>query len=494
MIMNVLLVYPEHPVTFWSFTHALKFINKKSNLPPLGILTVASMLPKEWNLKLIDMNTKSLKDKDLQWADYVFLSAMNIQKESTRRVVDRCKELGIKTVGGGPLFTTDSESFGDVDHLLLYEGEICIPEFLKDLKNGQAKHKYDFVGYPQLTETPIPKWDLLDLKKYAMLCMQYSRGCPFHCEFCNVVSLFGHTPRTKTSGQIIDELEAIYNLGWRGGIFFVDDNFIGNKKKLKEEILPAITGWLKERDYPFGFFTEASINIADDEELMELMAEAGFDCVFVGIETVDEDSLAECNKTQNRKRDLVADVRRIQSHGIQVQGGFILGFDSDKPSIFSNMVEFIQNSGIVTAMIGMLNAPKGTKLFERMKQEGRLLDDGFTGSNETGVNFATIMDKNDLLSGYRSVMRSLYSPKNYYGRIKMFLENYRPKAHSKTSFGAGSIVAFFRACFHLGVAQEGRLEFWKLLGWSVPKGRGMFALAVKFAIYGYHFRKCLNEG
>jgi len=490
--MNVLLVYPEHPVTFWSFKHALKFINKKSNLPPLGILTVAAMLPKAWNLKLVDMNVEALKDKDLKWADYVFISAMNIQKESTRKVVDRCKALNIKTVGGGPLFTTDAESFDDVDHLLLYEGEICIPEFLRDLENNCAKHKYDFVGFPELTETPAPKWELLNLSKYAMMCMQYSRGCPFHCDFCNVVSLFGHSPRTKTAHQIIGELEAIYNLGWRGSIFFVDDNFIGNKRKLKQEILPAITHWLREKKYPFSFFTEASINIADDEDLMALMSDAGFNSVFVGIETIDEDSLAECNKTQNRKRDLVEDVKRIQGHGMQVQGGFILGFDSDKPSVFSSMTDFIQSSGIVTAMVGMLNAPKGTKLFERLKQEGRLLDD-FTGSNETGINFVSKMDKNDLIKGYKNVLSAIYAPKNYYERIKTFLVSYRPKKQNKEGFGFQSFGAFFRACFHLGIVSKGRLEYWKLLGWSFSRGMDVFALAVKFAIYGYHHRKCIRE-
>ena len=489
--MNILLVYPEHPVTFWSFKHALKFINKKSNLPPLGILTIAAMLPEAWNLKLVDMNTKALKDKDLKWADYTFISAMNIQKESARRVVDRCKALGIKTVGGGPLFTTDTESFDDVDHLLLYEGEICVPEFLRDLENGCPKHKYDFAGFPDIQETPVPAWDLLDMSKYAMMCMQYSRGCPYHCDFCNVVTLFGHKPRTKTAEQVIGELETFYKLGWRGSVFFVDDNFIANKKKLKEEILPAITDWCKKRKYPFGFFTEASINIADDEELMALLSDAGFDCVFIGIETVDEDSLAECNKATNRKRDLVEDVKRIQRHGIQVQGGFILGFDSDKPSVFSSMIDFIQNSGIVTAMVGMLNAPKGTKLFERMEQEGRLLDE-FTGSNETGINFVSKMDMNELKKGYHNVLSAIYSPQNYYKRVKTFLANYKPKALNKNGFGFNSIGAFFMACFHLGIASRGRLEYWKLLGWAFSKGKDKFALAVKFAIYGYHFRKCIK--
>ena len=490
--MNVLLVYPEHPVTFWSFTHALKFIGKKSNLPPLGILTVAAMLPQQWNLKLIDMNTKMLKDKDIKWADYVFISAMNIQRQSAQEVINRCKTLGVKTVAGGPLFSTEPEHYGDVDHLLLYEGEMCIPKFIEDLEKGSPQHIYSFEGYPELAQTPIPAWELVDMKKYALLSLQYSRGCPFHCDFCNVVSLFGHKPRTKSAGQIVEELDVIYRLGWRGSVFFVDDNFIGNKQKLKDEVLPAIIAWMRERDYPFDFFTEASINISDDPELMTLMVEAAFDCVFVGIETVDPDSLAECKKAQNTKRDLMECVKRIQEYGMQVQGGFILGFDNDKPSIFSKMSSFIQNSGIVTAMVGLLNAPRGTKLFERMQQEGRLLND-FSGSN-TDVNFKTKMDLSDLRDGYNSVVSSLYSPKNFYKRVKIYLENYRPSVR-KRKFGFDDIRylgAFFKACFLLGVKCKGRKEYWKLLGWSIRKKSEVFAAAVKFSIYGYHFRKCLK--
>ena len=487
--MNILLVYPEHPTTFWSFKHALKFVGKKSNLPPLGILTIASMLPEGWNRKVVDMNTGRLKDKDIQWADYVFISAMNIQRNSTRSVIDRCKKLNKKTVGGGPLFTTEFEHYDDVDHLLLYEGEVSLPKFLNDLAIGAPKYLYGWEGYPELTETPIPAWDLLDTKKYMMLSIQYSRGCPFHCDFCNVVSLFGNTPRTKSSTQIIEELEAIHRRGWTGGIFFVDDNFIGNKKKLKEEVLPALIGWVRERNYPFTFFTEASINIADDEELMNLMVEAGFDTVFIGIETVDEDSLAECRKVQNTKRDLVECVKKIQQHGMQVQGGFILGFDNDKPSIYKHMISFIQQSGIVTAMVGMLNAPKGTKLYERMKNEGRLLND-FSGTN-TEINFQPKMDMDKLQAGYRDVVHSIYSPENYYHRIRVFLENYRPRKHRSKRYRVSDMIAFLKACVRLGIFSKGRTEYWKLLFWSLFKKPDVFPLAVEFSVYGYHFRKCL---
>jgi len=478
--MNILLVYPESPTTFWSFKHALKFINKKANLPPLGLLTVASMLPKDWNLKLVDMNIRKLKSKDIFWADFVFISAMNIQKESARNVINRCKDLGTKTVAGGPLFTVDFESFNDVDHLLFYEAEVCLPKFIDDLKTGSAKHKYDHKydkkEYPQLTKTPIPAWELINMKEYEIMSLQYSRGCPFHCEFCNVVSLFGHTQRSKTAVQIIDELDAIYNSGWRGSVFFVDDNFIGNKRKLKTEILPQIISWMRERNYPFDFNTETSINIADDDELMELLAEAGFDCVFIGIETIDEDCLAECNKTQNKERDLILNIMRIQNHGIQVQGGFILGFDNDKPSVFTNIFGFIQNSGIVTAMVGVLTALKGTKLFDRLKKEERLLGD-FATSN-TDINFVTKMPLSDLLDGYKSVIGSIYAPKNYYKRVRLFLENYRPKNYRRNKIGISHISAFFKACILLGLFSDGRREFWKLLGWSLLKKGQAFAMSV----------------
>ena len=269
--MKILLVYPEYPITFWSFKYALRFVHKESNLPPLGILTVAAMLPQEWEMRLVDMNTAKLHDDQIRWADMVLISAMNIQQESVHQVIRRCKKFHKTIVGGGPLFSTEPQKYDEVDHLLLYEGEITIPEFLEDLKNGHPKHIYDTQGFPDLNQTPIPRWDLLDRRKYAMLSLQFSRGCPFHCEFCNIVSLFGNRPRTKSVPQILAELNAIYETGWRGGIFFVDDNFIGNKKALKETVLPAMIDWMRERNYPFTFFTEVSINLSDDEELMELM-------------------------------------------------------------------------------------------------------------------------------------------------------------------------------------------------------------------------------
>jgi len=347
--MKILLIYPEYPETFWSFKHALKFIRKRAALPPLGLLTIAAMLPSDWHIKLADMNVTRLSDKDLAWADCAFISAMSVQRSSTIETIGRCKKAGLKVIAGGPLFTGEFDQFEDVDHFVLNEAELTIAPFLADLEKGCAGRIYKEVGFCDIQTTPAPRWDLLNLKHYASMCIQFSRGCPFNCEFCNVTALFGHRPRIKTSAQVIAELDSLYDKGWRGQVFFVDDNFIGNKAFLKADLLPALIQWQKgKKMIPFN--TEASINLADDRELMDMMVRAGFDTVFIGIETPDEKGLAECNKLQNRNRDMIESVKVMQRAGLQVQGGFIVGFDSDTPSIFQRQIDFIQRSGIVTAM------------------------------------------------------------------------------------------------------------------------------------------------
>ncbi|MGA7162008.1 MAG: B12-binding domain-containing radical SAM protein [Bacteroidota bacterium] len=490
--MNILLVNPVFPDTFWGFRHALKFVSKKAAYPPLGLLTVAALLPSSWNKKLVDMNVQELKESDLLWADYVFLGGMSVQRKSAREIIDRCKSLGKKIVGGGPLFTVHHEEYDDVDYLVLNEAELTLPRFIEDLSAGTPRHLYETDEWADVTTTPVPLWHLINPRVYGSLNLQYSRGCPYDCEFCDITVLYGRIPRTKTKDQLLAELEALYTFGWRGGVFFVDDNFIGNKNKLKKEVLPAVIEWMEEKRYPFSFNTEASVNLSDDEELMELMSKAGFRTVFVGIESPHEESLVECKKIPNRNRDLIASVRTIQQHGFQVQGGFIVGFDSDPGSIFQKVIDFVQESGIVTAMVGLLNAPVGTRLYQRLLKEGRLLKT-MTGDNtDFSMNFIPRMNRDVLIKGYRSLLEHIYAPKPYYARVKQFLRTYKPP---KVRFGLLSFAemrAFASSTVLLGIVGKERVQYWKLLLWSLFTRPRLFPLAITFSIYGYHFRRILE--
>ena len=491
--MNILLVYPKYPTTFWSFTYALKFISKKASLPPLGLLTVAAMLPSDWQVRLVDKNVRSLSDDDLLWADYVLLSAMSIQRKSAESVISRCKALGVKIIAGGPLFTSVPEEFSHVDHLILNEAEITLPLFLEDLKQGRARHIYTSPQWANLTTTPVPRFDLLDKRKYASMNIQYSRGCPFDCDFCNITVLYGRVPRTKNADQLLAELQALYSRGWRSSVFIVDDNFIGNKGKLRKEILPAIIAWMEEHKHPFHLYTEVSINLADDEELMRLMVKAGFDQVFVGIESPNEESLAECSKLQNRNRDLIASVRKIQRAGLEVQAGFIVGFDKDPLSIFERLIGFIQESGIATAMVGLLNAPHGTKLYDRMKQEGRILN-SVTGDNtDFSINFIPKMNSEVLLSGYRTILSTIYSPKHYYARVKKFLKEYRPGETQRKRIPFTHLMAGFKSVVRLGIIGRERFQYWKLFFWSLFTRPRLLPHAITLSIYGYHFRRVFKN-
>lgn len=491
--MKILLIYPKYPDTFWSFKHALKFISKKASFPPLGLLTVASMLPKEWEKKLIDMNVSALTEEDLERADYVFISAMVVQKTSAIEVIHRCKKLGIKVVAGGPLFTTGYEEFEDIDHFVLNEAESTLPSFLDDLKNGCARHMYTSEEWPDLGKTPRPQWDLINMKKYASMCIQYSRGCPFNCEFCDIIVLNGHKPRTKSKDQMLGELDVLYAQGWRGGVFFVDDNFIGNRKRLKTEILPALIDWMKQKKYPFSFFTEVSINLSDDEKLMQLMVKAGFKKVFIGIETPNEDSLTECNKLPNKNRNLMACVKKIQNVGLEVQGGFIVGFDNDPFSIFESQIGFIQKSGIVTAMVGLLNAPRGTRLYQRLKKEKRLLDDPSGDNTDFSINFIPKMNVGLLMNGYKKILNTIYSPKEYYKRVITFFKEYKPKQLTKKiHFKFCAFKAFFKSIWFLGIKGKERLHYWKLISWTLIRRPHFLGLAISFAINGFHFRKTVG--
>jgi radical SAM superfamily enzyme YgiQ (UPF0313 family) len=485
--MKILLVYPEFPDTFWSFKHALRFIQKKAASPPLGLLTVAAMLPEEWKKRLVDLNVTHLTPKDLAWADYVFISAMIVQRDTAHTLIARCKQAGVKVVAGGPLFTMEHEQFPEVDHFVLNEAELTLPLFLADLADGRAQPLYATSEYPDIRQTPAPLWQLAKFKHYSTVNIQFSRGCPFSCDFCNVTALLGHRPRTKTTAQIITELDNLYALGWRKSIFFVDDNFIGNKKQIKSEVLPALIEWRKGK-IGMPFSTEASINLADDPELLSLMTQAGFDTVFVGIETPNEDSLTECSKNQNKGRDLVESVKRLQRAGLQVQGGFIVGFDNDPPSIFQQQVDFIQKSGIVTAMVGLLQAPRGTRLYERMQRESRLVNE-FSGDNVDGsTNIIPKMGLEPLREGYRKLLEQIYAPQIYYERVLTFLREYQPpkiRFHPDPQY----LLALWRSIYQLGIRGVERIYYWRLFFWTLFRRPRLFPMAITLAIMGFHFRQ-----
>ncbi len=491
--MKILLVYPEYPDTFWSFKYALKFVSKKAANPPLGLLTIASLLPGDWEKKLIDLNVKTLKTKDILWADYIFVGAMSAQIKSTFDVISRCKSLGKKIVAGGPLFTEDSEKFESVDHLVLNEAEITLPLFLADLQKGIPKRIYQTNEFADITQSPPPDYSLIRFADYSSKSIQYSRGCPFNCEFCDITAMLGHKMRTKTTTQVLTELELLYQQGWRGDIFFVDDNFIGKKQELKKDLLPALINWRQLHGNPFSFTTEASVNLSDDPELMELMTKAGFSSVFVGIETPQESSLVECNKVQNRNRSLADSVKTIQKNGMEVLGGFIVGFDNDSPNIFQQQIDFIQNTGIVSAMIGLLNAPTKSRLYQRLQKEGRILSKMSGDNTDATANFIPKMGIEKLVAGYGEVIRGIYDGEPFYQRVKHFLKDFQPQVKNKTKITFNKFLAVIKSMFIIGVFDSSRKHYWKLFFWSLFRKPKVFPLAITYTIYGYHYRRVFKK-
>jgi len=488
--MKILLVYPEFPETYWSFRHALSFEGKRSAFPPLGLMTVSAMLPDAWERRLVDMNVQPLKRSDIEWADVVFASAMLVQRDSLRRVVELCKARGKLVVAGGPFVSTSVERLGQADHIFVGEAETTLPEFIRDFERGELKPTYQAAERPALTTSPVPHFHLANLKRYSAMSVQYSRGCPFQCEFCDIIEIYGRVPRTKTNEQMLEELDALLRIGWRGVVFIVDDNFIGNKRNVKR-LLPALADWSERRGHPFSFLTEASVNLAEDNELLDLMRRARFRRVFLGIETPVEASLKEAQKGQNiRGGDLLESVKKIQSYGMEVMAGFIVGFDNDPEDIFERQIKFIRESAIPLAMVGLLTALPETQLWRRLEREGRLLAES-TGNNTDGsLNFIPRMDATRLIEGYKSIVRTIYSPGEYYQRALHCLERVVPGAPEVHRDGrAADLVTLARVVMALGVRDSARGEFWGYLRQILAQHRGKFAEAMRLAAMGYHFRK-----
>ncbi len=489
--MKVLMVYPQNPDTFWSFKHALPFVSKRSAFPPLGLLTVAAMLPPDWEIKLIDLNVERLKESDLRWADYVMISAMIVHKASVNEIVARCNALRKPIIAGGPLFTTGHEQFPSVQHFVLGEAEECLPQLAADMRAGAVRPQYRAAARPDITRVPAPRWDLIDFRHYVTMAVQFSRGCPYDCEFCDIIIMNGRAPRTKTPHQLIGELETLRLQAWKDMVFLVDDNFIGDRKQTKL-LLREMIAW-RERVRPgMGFFTEASVNLAEDAELCDLMARAGFKKVFVGIETPVPQSLQECHKLQNKGRDLVESVRTLQRAGMEVMGGFIVGFDHDQQDIFKRQFEFIQRSGVVTAMVGLLQALPQTRLHQRLLREGRIETDATGNNTEAVLNFKTKLNREFLQAGYRDLMKKLYEPKAYYQRIRTFLDQHRPRG-PRVPLSHADFKAFLKSFWVLGIAERGRHNYWRFFWSTLLRRPRQLRHGIELAVTGYHFRRVARK-
>lgn len=491
--MNILLVYPATPGAFWSMQHALEFTHYKAVYPPLGLLTVATMLPEEWNKRLVDINIEPLEDSDLAWADYVFIGGMYIQRQSAYEVIRRCNEAGVKVVAGGPFVTHEYDTIEGVDHFILNEAEITLPPFLEDLQNGNPKPIYRSADFANVHETPLPMWKLVNLDNYVEGLVQYSRGCPYHCDFCDVTALFGKRPRTKTPEQIIAELEGLGDLNRLNAVFFADDNLIGHKKRLKKELLPALIKWRKANNIRIRFRTQVTINLADDPELMDLMLQAGFSGIFIGIETPSTESLIACQKRQNTKRDLLDNIHHLQRAGFDISAGFIVGFDTDTPDIFDRQIEFIQRSGIVVSVVNVLKAIRGTQLYDRMMLEGRMYKETF--DDESTSSFVPKMGANVLYQGFKRVVRHIYHPQHIYERLTTFLSMYQPMPYALPSLRTilRNVPAFVKSLYGLGIRDDARRFYWKLLGWTLLNHPKLLPIAIEMWIMTYHYRKIYED-
>jgi radical SAM superfamily enzyme YgiQ (UPF0313 family) len=488
--MNALLIYPRIPDTYWSFRYALSLIGKRAAQPPLGLMTVAALLPRHWNRRLIDTNVEQLKDSDLAWADVALISGMHLQQEDLISIVQRCRARGLRTVVGGPITSSLSASTLQADCVVIGEAEDLIAGLAEDLERGTAGQVYQAAERPTMERSPLPDLSLIRMHRYSTMTVQYSRGCPFNCEFCDIIEIYGRRPRTKSVEQVLAELDQLREAGWRDAVFVVDDNFIGNKSRAKS-LLSAMAEWGKVHGHPFRFTTEASLNLADDPELLRLMKDAGFTSVFLGIETPDECSLIANHKEQNVRRDMLESIGIIQKYGIEVMGGFILGFDTDREDVFDRMVEFIQKSAIPIAMVGLLQAMPGTQLFRRLRSEGRILHAGDGNNTDCQLNFLPRMNATRLVEGYRTVLQRIYACDAYYERAKLFLSRCQPGHQRRLSYS--NVRAFFASVMHQGMLGKARLSYWKFMLTAATCYRHSFGTAMTLAVMGHHFQTITEQ-
>jgi radical SAM superfamily enzyme YgiQ (UPF0313 family) len=469
--MRVLLIYPCPPRTFWSFDGALELVGRRVLLPPLGLITVAALLPRHWQLRLVDTQIRPVREDEWSWAELVIFSGMIVHKRDLARQIDLARSRGVPVAVGGPFASSTPEApeLAGADFLILDEGEITIPHFVEAFEAGARGGRFSADGAkPDLTLSPVPRFDLLDLDAYDTMAVQFSRGCPFQCEFCDIIVLYGRRPRTKTPHQLLVELAALHDLGWRGDVFLVDDNFIGNRPNVRR-LLPALLDWQQRHGYPFSFTTEASLDLAADAPLMVAMVACGFRRVFLGIETPDSASLVGAGKLQNTRSPLVEAVDTITGHGLQVMAGFILGFDGEAPGAGERIVEFVSSTAIPVAMVGVLQALPNTALWQRLAGEGRLLrsDSSFDEGVQTHLlNFVPSRPMAEIAREFLEAFNRLYDPQAYLERVYAYCQKLPPPR--RAPLRAQRLVRRLRALAILlwrqGVRRPTRWRFWHHLG------------------------------
>ena len=488
--MNAVLVQPLAPKTYWGFQYAVSIIGKGAPHPPLGLATLAALLPQKWNLRILDLNVAPLRDADLRWADAVLVTGMLVHKDSMHAVISRAHKAGVRTVVGGPAASTRPEEFADADHVFVGEAEGRLDELIAALEGVQGPHLVSPAGdkKPDMAIAQVPRFDLLDRSRYTSMSVQVSRGCPFQCEFCDIIELYGRNPRVKSPEQVLKELEELYRLGWRGSVFVVDDNFIGNRKEAAK-LLPEVARWQAEHRRPFELYTEASVDLASLPVLVDSMVEAGFTTVFLGIETPSAASLKETRKLQNLKLPLQESVMRLTRAGLEVYAGFIVGFDSDGERIFEAQRAFISGLPIAAAMIGLLTALPNTALWRRLEKEGRLRSSS-TGDQFGRPNFDPVLDERRLLEGYRQLLADIYEPAAFYARIESMVRDLgRGKARA---LSVDALLMFVRILIGVGVLSPRRFRFWRLFFKSITRPYA-FSKAMSMAVQGEHLIRYTHE-